>query len=476
MIQRFLIFCSGSSYTVLKSCPKSERNKFAAVGATVLMTGILAGISCGYALFTVFRGEIYALGAAIFFGFLWALLIFNLDRYIVSSLRKTGNAKKELLYATPRFIIAILISLIIAKPIEVRIFADRIEQQILENKLNKLVDEKRTIDELNNVPKLTNDVINDSLNIAGLKGLIGTDPTTPEFNQLLVNLDSAENEVKRTIEQNTNRIDAYTVKVREINSNFDNFLLDSITGARSKLRPEIQQEVNGLINSRNILNKEITDARKWREELKKQIEDERKEHKTSLITQLDSAKVKHAGLVNQKASAEKTAKGDYEDSKKIKTRSYSNNFITQVEAMGQLSNEWFSTMWWASILLMLLFVCIETAPILVKLLSKRGPYEEALDRIEYEHYVDQQRMISDKNDEINILMQEFRELNKLKVEMRVKAEKSKLEAEIKANEDLLIDIATKQGELAKVSIDKWYREELAKLNELPPQAPYAKTS
>ena len=57
-------------------------------------------------------------------------------------------------------------------------------------------------------------------------------------------------------------------------------------------------------------------------------------------------------------------------------------------------------MWWTSILIMLLFVTIETAPIIVKLLSKKGPYDELLERIEYEHFLEQQKIISDKNEEI----------------------------------------------------------------------------
>ena len=106
---------------------------------------------------------------------------------------------------------------------------------------------------------------------------------------------------------------------------------------------------------------------------------------------------------------------------------------------------------------------IETAPIVVKLLTKRGPYDELLDRVEYEHYLEQQKIISDKNDEINNMLLEIKELNKLKGEVRLKTEKAKLEAELKANAELLDDIAKKQAAIAKVATNKWYEEELERL-------------
>ena len=58
-------------------------------------------------------------------------MIFNLDRYIVSSMRKEGKTAKELLIATPRILLAILISVVIAKPLELKIFEKEIEPELI---------------------------------------------------------------------------------------------------------------------------------------------------------------------------------------------------------------------------------------------------------------------------------------------------------------------------------------------------------
>jgi hypothetical protein len=57
-------------------------------------------------------------------------MIFNLDRYIVSSMRKEGNAWREWRTALPRLVLAILISIIIAKPLELKIFEKEINAEL----------------------------------------------------------------------------------------------------------------------------------------------------------------------------------------------------------------------------------------------------------------------------------------------------------------------------------------------------------
>ena len=78
---KFFWWCSGANQDVLMDCPQSEHNKYVGIGATVFFTGVLAMLSGGYALFSVFKST-YTAAA---FGIVWGLVIFNLDRFIVSS-------------------------------------------------------------------------------------------------------------------------------------------------------------------------------------------------------------------------------------------------------------------------------------------------------------------------------------------------------------------------------------------------------
>ncbi|GAL66772.1 DUF4407 domain-containing protein [Jejuia pallidilutea] len=130
MLKRFFIICSGADSSILENCSSGEQNKYAGIGATVFFTAVMAFIAAGYALYTVFNN----LFTAIFFGLIWGLLLFNLDRYIVSTLKKTGNALDEFIQATPRIILAVIIAIVIAKPLELKIFEKEINQVLLEEK------------------------------------------------------------------------------------------------------------------------------------------------------------------------------------------------------------------------------------------------------------------------------------------------------------------------------------------------------
>jgi hypothetical protein len=158
MLQRFFILCSGADSELLETCSKGEQNKYAGIGATVFFTAIMALIASSYALFTVFD-NVYA---AVFFGAIWGLLIFNLDRFIVSTIKKRDSFKSELLQATPRIILAIIIAVVISKPLEMKIFEKEINQVLLEQK-NELTLANKDQLALQYAPKI--DELNQSISV-----------------------------------------------------------------------------------------------------------------------------------------------------------------------------------------------------------------------------------------------------------------------------------------------------------------------
>ena len=122
----FFWFCSGADTEILKKCP-TETAKYTGIGATVFFTGVFALLSASYALFTVFDNVF----SAIMFGLVWGLMIFNLDRFIVSSMRKEGRPAREFAMAIPRLVLAILISVVIARPLELKIFEKEIAPELV---------------------------------------------------------------------------------------------------------------------------------------------------------------------------------------------------------------------------------------------------------------------------------------------------------------------------------------------------------
>ncbi len=124
--------CSGADPDLLEDSPKSERIKYAGIGGTVFFTALMATLASSYAFYIVFD-QLYLAAS---FGLIWGLLIFNLDRYIVSTIIKQDQFRKELLQASPRIILAVIIALVISKPLELKIFEKEIDRVLLEQKEN----------------------------------------------------------------------------------------------------------------------------------------------------------------------------------------------------------------------------------------------------------------------------------------------------------------------------------------------------
>lgn len=136
LLNEFLWTCAGVNKKVLRQCP-TEYAKYAGIGGTILFTALMAMLSGGYAIYTVFDNS----QVAVMFGVFWGLLIFNLDRFIVNTMYSDGKVTiswKEFTSGLPRIIIAIFLGIVISTPLELKIFEDEINVAIQELAKDKI--------------------------------------------------------------------------------------------------------------------------------------------------------------------------------------------------------------------------------------------------------------------------------------------------------------------------------------------------
>ncbi len=304
-IRNFFWFCSGMTRSLLKRCP-TDASKYTGIGATVFFTGLLASISAGYALFTIFDSA----WRAIFFGFLWGCMIFNLDRFIVSSMKKRDNFWREFKIAIPRLILAILIALVISKPLELKIFEKEINRQIDVKKNEEVVKSKTAISE----------------------GF----PEIAEFESKIQMLkdEITEKETFRNQRQQEYDDERFGEKTR------------GTTG------------IPGI----------GTNAKKREVQLGAAEED----LKTTIVRNLEKI-----DEYEKEISVLTEAKSREFNIQKVTIDKY-DGLAARMEALSQLAKE-SNAIWLANIFIILLFIAIETAPIFVKLISERGPYDNLLE-------------------------------------------------------------------------------------------------
>jgi hypothetical protein len=299
-LKEFFWFCSGASPELLKRCP-TENSKYVGIGATILFTGIFASLAGGYALYTVFDHWV----PAMFFGLIWGAMIFNLDRYIVSSMKKEGNFWKEFRTAVPRILLAILLAFVISKPLELKMFEKEINGELVLMEQALFKKQEDTI---------------------RARFQHGIDLLNLEINQLKAEVTEKE----RT---------------------------------RDELRTIAQQEADG---SGGSMRRNLGPIYR----VKKQDADRVEQELTSLKSMNDSLVSGKQQNIEQLHAAFNLELNGLE-------REKYGGLAARIDALGNLTNK-SEPIYWTNIFMILLFIAIETAPVFVKLIGSKGPYDDLL--------------------------------------------------------------------------------------------------
>lgn len=122
----FLVWLSGASPRVLRRCP-TERPKFVGIGSAILVTAGMAAVSMAFGLYNAVKAP---LPVAILFALLWGLAILSLDRLFIVSMRRYRNWLWSLFLALPRVAMAVLLGFVISTPFVLQIFRPEINHQI----------------------------------------------------------------------------------------------------------------------------------------------------------------------------------------------------------------------------------------------------------------------------------------------------------------------------------------------------------
>ena len=151
---------AGADQYLLERSTYSDQIKYFCLGGIVVATGVMAALAGGYAIYTIFEPKGDALdgmltekavqaGAkakdlihlptlfiSVVFGLIWGLIIYNIDRFIVTSTGKGDGTeaitRQEFNSAIPRIVMGLIIALTISKPIEIRMFKGEIDAKLSE--------------------------------------------------------------------------------------------------------------------------------------------------------------------------------------------------------------------------------------------------------------------------------------------------------------------------------------------------------
>ncbi|WP_188406470.1 DUF4407 domain-containing protein [Psychroflexus salis] len=290
---QFFLFSSGVSLNLIKQCPQYEINKYISIGVTILFTTLLSSLSAYFAFSYIFENQYLVVGASA----LWAGVIFNLDRYIVSSLSSGTEKKNNFLKAIPRLIIAILIAFVISKPIEIKLFKNEINTYLEMQKLE-------TINQKNK-----------------------------QYSASILEIQNQKDELEGKLEDKIIKRDAY---YSEFKCECDGTCGTGIKGRGSEC-----------------------------ESRQKKYEDYKAE--------VAMFKLKTDSVITSLSGQQKIIRNKLDNEIQLIKNEFKPGLFDRIRALEQIDKL-------ASIFILLIFIMIETAPILTKLLSSKGPYENLIEK------------------------------------------------------------------------------------------------
>jgi hypothetical protein len=329
----FLWWCAGADKRILRYSCYSDHVKYFGIGGVVLATGFMAFLSMSFAMHTIFGNWAVTMLIAL----AWALIVFNIDRFIVSSTGKGIEGSDEARIrpaewwnAAPRLIMAVVLGFTISAPLETRIFAKEIEREW-----------------------------NDTKKELALKR---------------INEEKYKFRMSGELDQDFKKLDSATVdlsKYEDMLNQKDKMIQNLVNGVEGTKCTEGENCSNGahrsLYQQRNEAKLNVEKTKAEIETYKKRVED--REKKQSMDLEIEVKKIENdpAGFLDQLIMLEKLTYND----KTIPEYDPLTSKPDTTKEPKKVYGSAFFPVW----MVRLLFVIVEILPVLLKMMLVKSPYD-----------------------------------------------------------------------------------------------------
>ena len=274
-IQYILWLIAGSEISVLKKCP-NDYNRHANIGLMIIITSMFAGMTAFIAGNTFEKENTTGV---VIFAFVWAFLIFSLDRSMVNSIKKdpTQSEKSIWGYFAPRLVLAIILSFFMSIPIEHIVFSEKILNQMDKNNIESLKERDKDLNEIyktGNTESTLEDLKDNSKDLDKLLQKTCAECPLEEYKKTISDANNIDKNdlppLKRQIPPLKNEIDKDFEKLWIEQTNLKNAQLpDSLKKKRIPVK-EVNWDapLKEKINRRDELNNQISPLEKKSKDLK----------------------------------------------------------------------------------------------------------------------------------------------------------------------------------------------------------------
>ncbi|GEC76177.1 DUF4407 domain-containing protein [Microbacterium maritypicum] len=398
---RTLAILGGAEGEILDRVP-GETPRFVQMFFVLAGTALVSAISMLFALTTGVQAAIWL---AVPLALVWALIIFNLDRFLTSTMSSTRNVWRLIGLAIPRVIMAAIIGFVVAEPLVLQIFHNDIAREVASTNITQSQSDQEALE--SGPEKIALDAASTKVaeleNQAATGIVAGTDASS-----------ATESAAQATVDDVTAKMTAQQAVIDQARVLYQCELTGEGAGtvpgctgvngqgassdaAKAQLA-EAQQTYDALAAQLRTANEELAAAGTAAKENTSSSEAQNREQaKSQLPTARDSY---DQALAAYNARADAVAQGN----------AGAVGLLSQISGLNRLSEKEPSILW-AHILIAALFFMIELLPVLVKVLTSYGDpslYEKAaairkqvaLDRVTAEGFRDRAKIVTDQSQEV----------------------------------------------------------------------------
>lgn len=367
---RRLAVLGGAQGEILDDVP-SETSRFVQMFFVLAGTALVSALSMFFALLTGVR---IAVWVAVPLAIVWALIIFNLDRFLTSTMRSTHNVWKLLGLAVPRVIMAMLIGVIVAEPLVLQVFHNDIAREVTATNITQAQSDQDAV--ANGPEKTALDAATERLNQLENQAATGIVTGTSTTSAGAV-------AAQQTVDQLTSQLDAQQKAIDQARALYQCELTGQGAGtvagctgmvgdgassqAAEQQLQQAQSSYDALAQKLQSANATLAAANDSAAQAASASEDQNKQQAND---QLPAAQAAYdAALAAYNTQAASVASGNAD----------AVGLLSQISALERLSEQQ-PALAWAHWLIAALFFMIELLPVLVKVLTSYGDpslYEKA---------------------------------------------------------------------------------------------------
>lgn len=395
---RTLAILGGAEGEILDRVP-GETPRFVQMFFVLAGTALVSAISMLFALTTGVQAAIWL---AVPLAIVWALIIFNLDRFLTSTMSSTKNVWRLIGLAIPRVIMAAIIGFVVAEPLVLQVFHNDIAREVASTNITQSQSDQEALE--NGPEKIALDAASERVatleNQAATGIVAGTDSSS-----------ATESAAQASVDDLTAKMTEQQAVIDQARALYQCELTGEGAGkvpgctgvsgdgassdaAQAQLA-QAQQTYDALAAQLRTANDELSSAGTAAQENTSTSEAQNRQQAQD---QLPAAKDTYdQALAAYNARADSVAQGN----------AGAVGLLSQISGLNRLSEKE-PTILWAHILIAALFFMIELLPVLVKVLTSYGEpslYEKAaairkqvaLDKVTADGYRDRAQVVAESS-------------------------------------------------------------------------------